>query len=234
MPLGSRAEQGQSSTAKPFPDYPSPEGCFWLRQRLRERSASGFNLTPRGSCHHGFAVRGKDAFTQPRAKAADLETPGHSKASMSWATLGSSPGPEGEAGAITPCHCSQGGHSEHRSPGTWHWGAHTSLSAGSAGDPQQHPGLWALCRARHCKPPGAAGRTQSALQPRVCAPLASSLLTKNTGNHKNHKNASCPQHGARLSEGQGALPEDRPHHSPRPGSWRAASLWKQLSHKSKH
>lgn len=83
-------------------------------------------------------------------------------------------------------------------------------------------------------PPRAACLTQSVLEPRVWAPVASSLLTKNTGNHKNHKNASCPQHTARLSEGQGTLPEDRPHHSPRPGSWRAASLWKQLSHKSKH
>lgn len=154
-PLGSRAEQGQSSTSKPFPDYPSPEGCFWLRWRLRERGASGFNLTPRGSCHHGFAVRVKDAFTQPRAKAADMETPGHSKAPMSWATLGSSPGPAGKAGAITPCHCSQGGHSEHRSPGsTQPWAAHSSLSAGSTGDggavpgdPEQHPGLRAPCQA---------------------------------------------------------------------------------------
>lgn len=89
-------------------------------------------------------------------------------------------------------------------------------------------------RARHCKPPRAARLTRSVLRPRVCAPVASSLLPKNTGNHKNHKNASCPQHRACLSEGQGTLPADRPHHSPRPGSWRAARLWEQLSHKSKH
>lgn len=103
---GLQGQAGPSSTSKPFPDYPSPEGCFWLRWRLRERGASGFNLTPRGSCHHGFAVRVKDAFKQPCAKAADMETPGHSKAPMSWATLGSSLGPVGKAGDITPCHCS--------------------------------------------------------------------------------------------------------------------------------
>lgn len=53
------------------------------------------------------------------------KSPGRGKGSVSWDTLGSSPGPVGKAGAVTPCHCSRGGHSEHRE--TWHWGAQTSL-----------------------------------------------------------------------------------------------------------
>ena len=88
LPSCSEPEHGRRSASKPFPDDPSPEGCFWLSRHSRKGGASGFNLSPRGSCHHGFAVRVKDAFTQPHARAEDMKTSGYSKIPMSRATPG--------------------------------------------------------------------------------------------------------------------------------------------------
>lgn len=78
-----------SLCAQPGPPHRSvPRGQFWLLSHSRNRGSSGFNPAPRSSCHHGFAGRVKDAFMQPLAKAASIQTCGCGRPPVPrWHTL---------------------------------------------------------------------------------------------------------------------------------------------------